>query len=83
MNLRKRQQPLGERNIVGVKIEQRRKELNLKQRDLLELLHESGIEINASALSKLEGQVRVVTDMELKCLSIVLGVSVNWLLDLE
>ena len=83
MNLRKRQQPLGDRNIVGAKIEQRRKELRLKQRDLLEQLNRSGIDMNASGLSKLEGQTRAVTDMELKHLSVALGVSVNWLLDLE
>jgi len=83
MNLRKRQQPLGDRNIVGAKIEQRRKELRLKQRDLLEQLNSNGIEMNASGLSKLEGQTRAVTDMELRCLSVALGVSVNWLLDLE
>jgi len=74
---------LGDRNIIGAKVEQRRKELRLKQRELLEQLNSSGIEMNASGLSKLEGQTRAVTDMELRCLSVVLGVSVNWLLDLD
>ena len=83
MILRKRQQPLGDRNIIGAKIEQRRKELRLKQRDLLEQLHNGGVEMTASGLSKLEGQTRAVTDMELKSLSVALGVGVNWLLDLE
>jgi len=83
MNLRKRQLPLGDRNIIGAKVEQRRRELRLKQRDLLEQLNNSGIEMNASGLSKLEGQTRAVTDMEIKCLSIVLRISVNWLLELD
>ena len=81
--MRKRQLPLGDRNIIGAKVEQRRRELRLKQRDLLEQLNNSGIEMNASGLSKLEGQTRAVTDMEIKCLSIVLRISVNWLLELD
>ena len=39
--------------------------------------------MNASALSKLEGQTRSVTDFELVALAKILGVSVNWLLGLE
>ena len=81
--MRRRQQPLGNRNIVGAKIEQRRRELRLKQRDLLESLKTEGVEMNASGLSKLEGQTRAVTDMELRSLSLALDVSVNWLLDLD
>jgi len=81
--LRKRQLPLGDRNMIGAKIEQRRKELRLKQRDLLEQLRRNGIDMNASGLSKLEGQARAVSDFELRSLSLALDVSVNWLLDLE
>jgi hypothetical protein len=81
--MRKRKQPLGERNMVGAKLEQSRRELRLKQRDLLERLAADGVPMNASGLSKLEGQTRAVTDIELRSLSLALGVSVNWLLDLE
>ena len=81
--MRKREQPLGDRNIVGAKIEQQRRELRLKQRDLLELLQEKGVFLNASGLSKLEGQTRCVTDIELRSLAQVLDLNVNWLLDLE
>ena len=81
--MRKRQLPLGNRNMIGAKIEQRRRELRLKQRDLLEQLRRNGIDMNASGLSKLEGQARAVNDMELRCLSLALDVNVNWLLDLE
>ena len=83
MKLRKRQLPLGNRNMIGAKIEQRRKELRLKQRDLLEQLRRNGIDMNASGLSKLEGQARAVSDMELRSLALALDVNVNWLLDLE
>jgi len=81
--MRIRQQALGDRNIVGARIEQRRKQLNMKQKDLLTQLQINGVDLNASGLSKLEGQYRLVTDIELKCLAQALGISVNWLLGLE
>jgi len=81
--MRTRQQALGNRNIVGAKIEHRRKELHMKQKDLLTQLQINGVDLNASGLSKMEGQFRLVTDIELKCLAQALDVSVNWLLGLE
>ncbi len=81
--MRLRKQELGSRNIVGAKIETRRKELNMKQKDLLAQLQVAGMDINASGLSKLEGQIRSVCDYELVIIAQVLGVSVLWLLGLE
>jgi len=81
--MRIRKQALGDRNVVGAKIEQKRKEMGLKQKDLLTQLQIKGIDLNASGLSKLEGQLRFVTDFELKAISEVLGVTVNWLLGIE
>ena len=81
--MRIRKQPLGERNIVGAKIEARRKAINMKQKDLLTQLEIKGIDLNASGLSKLEGQLRNVSDFELKALSEILGVSVNELLGID
>jgi transcriptional regulator with XRE-family HTH domain len=78
--MRTRQRELGDRNIVGAKVEERRKELHLKQKDLLTQLQIQGIDLNASGLSKLEGQYRFVTDIELKQLAAVLHVRVDWLL---
>ena len=81
--MRIRKQPLGERNIVGAKIEARRQAINMKQKDLLTQLQIKGIDLNASGLSKLEGQLRNVSDFELKALSEILGVSVNELLGID
>lgn len=81
--MRIRKQPLGTRNIVGAKIERQRKSMNMKQKDLLTKLQIKGIDLNASGLSKLEGQLRYVTDFELKAIAEVLGVTVNWLLEIE
>lgn len=81
--MRKRKQPLGDRNLVGARVEKRRKEMNMKQIELLGALQDKGIEFNASGLSKLEGQIRSVNDYELIALSEILEVSVDWLLGLE
>ena len=62
---------------------QYKSEIGMKQKDLLTQLQIRGVDLNASGLSKLEGQVRSVCDTELIALSEVLGVSVNWLLGLE
>lgn len=78
MRLRKR--ALGDRNLVGARVETARKHLGMKQKDLLAQLQVKGVDINASALSKLEGQVRYVTDVELNALADILNVSVDWLL---
>ena len=55
----------------------------MKQKELLALLQERNIEINASGLSKLEGQIRSVPDYELIALADALEISVPRLLGLE
>ena len=72
--MRIRKQALGDRNIVGAKIEQKRKSMGMKQKDLLTQLQIKGIDLNAS------GQLRYVTDFELKAISEVLGMSYEELL---
>lgn len=81
--MRIRKQALGDKNIVGAKIETRRKELEMKQFELLFALREKGIDLNASGLSKIEGQIRGVNDYELKAFAEVLKISVNDLLGIK
>lgn len=81
--MRLREQPFGDKNICGKKIENRRKELGMKQKDLLAQLQIRGVDLNSSSLSKLEGQVRSVCDIELVAIAEVLGVTVDWLLGTE
>ena len=81
--MRTRKQVLGDKNIIGAKVEQQRKSIGMKQKDLLAQLQIKGVDLNSSGLSKLEGQLRGVADYELKAISEVLGVSVNWLLDID
>jgi transcriptional regulator with XRE-family HTH domain len=52
----------------------------MKQKDLLARLQTAGIDINPSSLSKLEGQTRPVTDIELKELAKIFNVSADTLL---
>ena len=40
-----------------------------------------GVDINPSSLSKLEGQTRIATDIELKVISEILKVSMDVLVD--
>ncbi len=81
--MRLRKQALGNRNLIGARVEQARKELGMKQKELLAQLQVNGVDMNASALSKLEGQVRCVNDFELAALANILNVSVDWLLGRE
>ncbi len=78
--MRLRSQPLGNRNLIGARVEWARKSQGMKQKELLAQLQVRGVDLNASGLSKLEGQIRSVTDQELLAISEILNVSVLWLL---
>ncbi len=78
-----RKQALGSRNLIGIKVEETRKRRGMKQKELLAQLQVRGVDMNASGLSKLEGQIRYVTDIELVALSEILEVSVDYLLGVE
>jgi transcriptional regulator with XRE-family HTH domain len=78
--MRLRKQALGNRNLIGERVEMARKKQGMKQKQLLAQLQVNGVDMNASGLSKLEGQIRYVTDIELVALADILGVSVDWLL---
>lgn len=81
--MRLRKQALGTRNLVGARVEAARKSEGMKQKELLAQLQVQGIDLNASGLSKLEGQIRYVTDYELVALAKIFNVTVDWLLGLE
>ena len=81
--MRIRKQELGDRNIIGARVEKIRKEKGMKQKDLLAQLQLAGMDINASGLSKLEGHVRSVPDYELVMISQVLDTDIYTLLGLS
>ena len=74
---------LGDKNIVGARVTQARKEKGMKQVELLAKLQLAGVDISTPALSLLEGQKRPVSDIELDALATILDVSVDWLLGRE
>lgn len=78
--MRIREQTRGDKNIIGLRIEQLRKQKNMKQRDLLIKLEILGMDIDASGLSKIEGQHRSVCDKELLAIADALEVPVSYLL---
>lgn len=78
--MKPRKQPYGTKNICGAKIEQLRKEHGIKQRVLVEMLQLRVVDMNPSSLSKLEGQQRIATDIEVKAIADALGVTADQLL---
>ena len=79
--MRVRLKELGTSNLIGANVQKIRKQRGIKQKDLLAKLQVNGIDMSASALSKLEGQVRMVTDIELVTLSKILALPIEELLD--
>ena len=69
-----------DKNICGAYIERIRKQLGMKQSTLKSKMQLMGVDINPSSLSKLEGQTRSATDIELKAIANILGVRVEELL---
>lgn len=78
--MKPRKLALGNRNIIGQRVTDARKNLGMKQVDLLAQLQLKGIDMSVPALSLLEGQKRPVSDIELNALADILNVSVDWLL---
>ena len=67
----------GDKNICGANVERIRKQLGMKQTTLVAKMQLAGVDINPSSLSKLEGQVRIAADYELKAIAKILDVSME------
>lgn len=78
--MKPRKAEYGSKNICGANIERIRKQLGMKQATLVSKMQLMGVDINPSSLSKLEGQTRSATDIELKAIANILGVSLEELL---
>ena len=78
-----RKQEYGTANMVGKKIEQLRKAQGIKQKDFIAQMQVMGCDINPTSYSKLEGQVRSATDMEIFVISRLLGVKMEELFDYD
>ena len=69
--------------ITGSVIRQLRERRGLTQSDLAARLKINGIIMERDSISRIEIGTRFVADYELRELSKILGVTVNWLLGLE
>lgn len=73
----------GENNVCGQKVKEIREKLPDKtsQRKLADMLQMAGLDIDKNAVQRIESGKRFVTDIELKIIAKVLGVSYQELLD--
>ena len=78
--MKPRKAKYGDKNICGANIERIRKALGMKQTILISKMQLMGVDINPSSLSKLEGQTRSATDIEIKAIATILGVTIEDLL---
>ncbi len=72
-----RSKPLGTENAIGARVERLRREKGIKQKDFVAQIQASGVDINPTSYSKLEGQVRSVSDRELYVIAHLLGVTME------
>ena len=70
----------GKKNIVGARIKEARKRLDLSQENLAARLQTEGINIERDSISRIEIGTRFVADFELVALSRALSVTVDYLL---
>ncbi|MFL0248759.1 helix-turn-helix domain-containing protein [Candidatus Clostridium stratigraminis] len=71
------------KNIIGPRLKEARLSNDLTQKQLSTKLEVMAVYIDRASISKIERQVRVITDFELLALSKVLKITPNWLLGLE
>lgn len=81
--MKPRKAAYGNKNICGANIERIRKQLGMKQATLVAKMQLAGVDINPSSLSKLEGQLRVASDIEVKVIAEILGVPMEELVKTE
>ncbi len=79
----KNKAPDGRNNICGNKIKQFREQLPKKtsQKQFSDMLQIAGLDVDKNAIQRIESGERFITDIELKIISEVLGVSYQDLLD--
>ena len=77
--MKPRKLPYGDKNICGANIERIRREKELKQLEVVAQLQVMGVDINPSSYSKLEGQRRLASDIEVQAMARILDVPIETL----
>ena len=75
--------PSGAKNLISARLIELRQQQKLSQRDLAHKLQLAGYDMDKNVINRIETNTRYVTDIELKALSEVLGVSYAFLIDGE
>lgn len=75
--MKMRKQAYGNANIVGKNIERLRKERGIRQKDLVARMQVMGCDMNLTSYSKLEGQIRSATDIEVYVIAKILNVDMD------
>ena len=81
--MKPRQEPPGDKNIIGSRVVAIRKSKGINQREFLAKLQTLGLDMSQTSLSRLEGQYRLVQDYEVVIIAKALEVSVGYLLGEE
>lgn len=71
----------GEKNLIGLRLKELRKENNLSQRDLARQSQLAGIDMDKNVITRIETNSRYVTDSELKALTEIFHVTYAYLID--
>ena len=75
--MKTRKKEYGNANLVGRNIERIRKEKGIKQKDFIARMQTMGCDMNPTSYSKLEGQLRSATDLEIYVIAKILGVAME------
>ena len=73
----------GQRNVSGERIRQERTKQRCTQADLVARMQVNGVILERDALSRIENGLRMVQDFELRAIAEALGVTADWLLDMD
>ena len=81
MKIRKKE--YGSANVIGIATERLRRERGIKQKDFVARMQALGCDINPTSYSKLEGQLRSASDLEVYVIAKLLGVPMEALFSAE
>lgn len=77
----KPQKTSGNKNLIGQRLIALRKAHNFSQRDLAYKLQLSGCDLDKNAITKIETNNRYVSDIEIRALGCIFGVSYDYLME--
>ena len=71
----------GRKNLISDRLSQLRKSQNLSQRDLAQKLQLAGYDMDKNVITRIETGKRYITDIELRALKEIFGVSYDYLIE--